>query len=85
MHRFLVVYNMLKKEREQQAKQESRDAYYARDWAQDRKEIVTFKEFTYVPNVNGLRAEAMKSKHDLPWAGHYAVRRTVDLVVRKYF
>ncbi len=85
VRRFHAVYNRPKKEREELAKQEGRDAYYARDWAQDREGIVTFKGLTYVPNVDGLRAEVIKTNHDLPWAGHYGVRRTLDLIARKYF
>jgi hypothetical protein len=46
---------------------------------------VTFKGFTYMPNVGGLRREVMQTNHDLPWAGYYGVRRTLDLVARKYF
>jgi hypothetical protein len=85
VRRFRAIYNRPKKEREELAKQEGRDAYYARDWAQDREGIVTFRGFTYVPNVGGLRAEVIMTNHDLPWAGHYGVRRTLDLVARKYF
>jgi hypothetical protein len=72
-------------ERKELAKQQGKNAYHARDLAQDREGIVTFKGFTYVPNVSGLRTEVIKTSHDLPWAGHYGVRRTLDLVARKYF
>jgi hypothetical protein len=82
---FRAVYNLLKEERKKLAKQQDRDAYYTRDWAQDLEGIVTFKRFTYVPNVGGLRTEVIKTNHDLPWAGHYEVRRTLDLIARKYF
>ncbi len=85
VRRFRAVYNRPKKERQELAKQEGRDAYHARDWAQDCKGIVTFKGFTYVPNVGGLRAVVIKTNYDLPWAGHYRVRRTLDLIARKYF
>jgi mRNA-degrading endonuclease YafQ of YafQ-DinJ toxin-antitoxin module len=79
---FCAVYNLPKEERKELVKQQGRNAYDARDWAQDRVGIVTFKGFTYVPNVSGLRTEVIKTNHDLPWAYHYGVRRTLDLVVR---
>jgi hypothetical protein len=52
---------------------------------QDGEGIVTFKEYTYVFNVGGLRTEVIKTSHDLLWAGHYGVWRTLDLVASKYF
>jgi hypothetical protein len=82
---FRAVYNLPKEERKELAKQQGRNAYYARDGAQDREGIVTFKGFTYVPNVGGLRTEVIKTNHDLPWAGHYEVRGTLNLVARKHF
>ncbi len=82
---FRTVYNLPKEERKELAKQQGRNAYYARNWAQDQEGIVIFKGFTYVPNVSGLQTEVIKTNHDLPWAGHYGVRRTLDLVARKYF
>jgi hypothetical protein len=44
-----------------------------------------FKGFTFVANISGLRTEVIKTNHDLLWAGHHRVQRTLDLVVRKYF
>jgi hypothetical protein len=67
------------------AKQQGRDAYYARDWAQDWEEIVAFKGFTYAPYVSGLRTKVINTNRDLPWAGDYGVQRTLDLVTRMYF
>ncbi len=46
---------------------------------------MTFKVFTYVPNISGLRNEVIKTNYDLPWVGHYRVRMTLDLIARKYF
>jgi hypothetical protein len=63
---FCAVYNLPKVEPSELAKQQSRNAYYARDWAQDRERIVTFKGFTYVPNISGLQAEVIKTNHVLP-------------------
>ncbi len=82
---FCTVYNLPKEKRMELAKQQGRDAYYARSWAQDQKGIVTFKGFTYVPNVGRLRTEVIKTNYNLPWAGHYDVQKTLDLVARKYF
>ncbi len=85
VRRFCVVYNLPKKERHELAKQKSREAYYAKDWAQNQDGIVTFKRCTYVPTGDGLRSEIIRTNHDLPWAGHFRVRRTLDLVSRKYY
>jgi hypothetical protein len=38
-----------------------------------------------MPNVGSLGTEVIKANHDLPWAGHYGVRRTLNLIARKYF
>jgi hypothetical protein len=43
---FHAVYNLPKEGRKELAKQQGRNAYYARDWAQDQEGIVTFKGFT---------------------------------------
>jgi hypothetical protein len=51
---FCAVYNLLKEKRKLLAKQQKRNAYYARDWLQDQEGIMTFKGFTYVPNVSEL-------------------------------
>jgi hypothetical protein len=75
----------LKKERGELAKQDDRVAYYARDRAHECIRIKTFKCFTNVSNVGGLRAEVCKTISDLPLAGHYGVQRTLKFVVRKYF
>jgi hypothetical protein len=40
---FHAVYNLPKEEQKELVKQQGRDAYYARSWAQDREGIVTFK------------------------------------------
>jgi hypothetical protein len=44
---FCTAYNLPKEEQKELAKQQCRNAYYARDWAQDREGIVAFKGFTY--------------------------------------
>jgi hypothetical protein len=54
MRCFCTVYNLPKLEQKEQAKQQGRDAYYARDWLPNWAGIVISKEFTYVPNVGGL-------------------------------
>jgi mRNA-degrading endonuclease YafQ of YafQ-DinJ toxin-antitoxin module len=82
---FRAVYNLPKGERKELAKQQCRGAYYARDWAQDGEGIVTFRGFTDVPNIGGLRTEVIKTNHDLPWAGPYGVQRTLNLIAKKYF
>ncbi len=82
---FRVVYNLPKKERQELAKQKSREAYYAKDWTQDCDWIVTFKRWIYFPTGGSLRSEIIHTNHDLPWAGHLAVHRTLDLVSRKYY
>ncbi len=43
VRRFRAVYNLPKKERQELAKQKGREAYYAKDWAQDRDGIMTFE------------------------------------------
>ncbi len=46
---------------------------------------MTFKRCIYVPTGGGLRAEIIRTNHDLPSASHFGVRRTLDLVSRKYY
>ncbi len=67
------------------AKQKGREAYYAKDSAQHWDGIVTFKRRTYVSTGGGLRSEIIRFNHDLPSAGNFGVRRTLDLVSRKYY
>ncbi len=38
-----------------------------------------------MPNVGSLQTEVIKANHNLPWASHYQVRSTLNLVTRKYF
>jgi hypothetical protein len=40
---FHTVYNLPKEKRKELAEQQGGNAYYTRDWAQDREGIVTFK------------------------------------------
>ncbi len=83
--RFRAVYNLPKKERQKLAKQKGREAYYAKNWAQDRVGIMTFKRCIYVPTGGGLRSEIIRTNHHLPWVGPFGIRRTLDLVSRKYY
>ncbi len=46
---------------------------------------MTFKRCIYVPTGGGLQSEIIRTNHDLPWAGHFGVRRTLDLVSQKYY
>ncbi len=46
---------------------------------------MTFKRCIYIPTGGSLRSEIICTNHDLPWAGHFRVRRTLDLVTRKYY
>ncbi len=85
VQRFCAVYNLLKKERQELAKQKGSEAYYAKDWAQDRDRIVTFRRCIYVSIGGGQQSEIIRTNHDLPWAGYFGVRRTLDLVSRKYY
>ncbi len=52
--RFRTVYNLLKQERKELDKLESIEAYNARNCAHDWEGIVTFIQFTYMPDGDGL-------------------------------
>jgi hypothetical protein len=82
---FRTVYSKPKAVRKELATQKGREAFYAKNWAQDPDGVVTYKGCIYVPDAGGLRKEVVKVNHDLPWAGHYGVRRTLHLVARKYY
>ena len=39
----------------------------------------------YVPKSSGLRRHLLKECHDLPWAGHVGMRRSLALLERGFF
>jgi hypothetical protein len=82
---FHAVYNLPKKKQQELAKQKSRKAYYAKDWVQDRDWIVTIKRYIYAPTGGDLRSGFIRTNYDLSWAGHFKVRKTLDLVSKKYY
>ncbi len=43
------------------------------------------KKRLYVPPLGGARTEILPRNHDDPKAGHFAAKRTLDLVARKYY
>ncbi len=60
------MYNLLKNERQELAKQKSREAYSAKEWNQDQNVVVTFKRCIYAPTRGGLWLEIIKANLDLP-------------------
>ena len=39
----------------------------------------------YIPNANDLRTDILYWHHDVPWAGHCGIERTLDRVQRQFF
>ncbi len=62
---FRTVYDLPKKEQQELAKRKGKEAHYAKDWAEERNGILTFKRYIYVPTGGGLWFEIIKTNHDL--------------------
>ncbi len=82
---FCTVYILLKKKQQELAKLKGIEAYYTKDRGQDKDRIVTFKNCRYVSIGGGLRWEINLTNLGSPWAGHFGVRKTLDLVSQNYY
>lgn len=47
--------------------------------------LLLFKNLVFVPNSNTIKLEILRQFHDSPSAGHFGVKRTLELVSRNYF
>lgn len=50
-----------------------------------KNDVLHYQERVYVPADMALRSVLMKLHHDHPYAGHFGVARTSDLLRRKYY
>jgi len=50
-----------------------------------RKGLLTWKNRVYVPSQQGIRNEILYLCHDHPYAGHFGVERTAELIKRDFF
>lgn len=56
-----------------------------RDYMVGSDGLLRFKGAVYVPRERALRSEIIHMYHDDETAGHFGVRRTLELIRRKYF
>lgn len=54
-------------------------------WRQDQQGLLRYKGAVYVPTEGAIRAEIIHMHHDDALAGHFGVRRTLELIQRKYY
>lgn len=54
-------------------------------WARDAAGLLRREGAVYVPCESSIRAEVLRMHHDDPLAGHFGVRRTLELLQRKFF
>ncbi len=55
------------------------------DWSIDEKNLLRYKGAVYVPNEASIRAELLQTHYDDPYAGHFGLRKTLELIRRKYY
>jgi transposase InsO family protein len=56
-----------------------------RHWILDQEGLLRFKGAVYVPNEKSIQSELIHIHHDGVTAGHFGVRRTLEVIQRKYF
>ena len=56
-----------------------------RHWILEQEGLLRFKGAVYVPNEKSIQSELIHIHHDGVTAGHFGVRRTLEVIQRKYF
>jgi hypothetical protein len=54
-------------------------------WQVDSKGLLRHDLAAYVPPSAAVRGELMKIHHDDPYAGHFSIEKTTNLLRRKYY
>ena len=54
-------------------------------WVVDSRGLLLHDLAVYVPPSTAVRGELMKIHHDDPYAGHFGIEKTTDLLRRKYY
>ena len=50
---------------------------------EDIEQVLYYQSLPYVPKV--IRLELISRYHDNPFAGHFSIKRTQELIARKYY
>ncbi len=50
---------------------------------EDIEQVLYYQGFLYVPKV--IRSELISRHHDNPFAGHFGIEKTRELIARKYY
>ena len=54
-------------------------------WVRGEDGVMRHKGRIYLPLNGGMRARTVRAHHDDPLAGHFGVKRTLELIQRKYY
>ncbi len=50
---------------------------------EDIKQVIYYQDFPYFPKV--IRSELIGRHHDNPFAGHFGIEKTQELIAREYY
>jgi hypothetical protein len=81
----LLLSLQAKDETTQQWIRQLSDGTPAGPWQLDSQGLLRHEGSVYVPEDPAIRQEVMKANHDDPYAGHFGVTRTTELIKRKYY